>query len=227
MSKRATTSDRILENARKMFNLGGYASTTLAEIASSVRISQGNLTYHFPNKRDLAIKLEQKAQETMKIRWASKVEGPIAEDYMDHLVFAKRLTWNYRFLLRDYALFSDDPNWLENNPYMLSDFEELRHLLKRISDEGLFLDLPDFDFEVLARSLWINSRYWMDHLRELQGRELLGWADFERGLHHHFDLLGFFLSPGAKECFTSAKDTALRFLKRHGTDGEPGALLSS
>ena len=84
MSARTSTPDRILEAARKLFNSKGYATTSLSEIAASVGVSQGNLTYHFPSKSDLAVRLQMAAQETARQRRQTKQDGPIAQDYVDH-----------------------------------------------------------------------------------------------------------------------------------------------
>ncbi len=51
---------------------------------------------------------------------------------------------------------------------------------------------------VLARALWIVSRYWMDHLRELEGLEHVTWADQERGVQHHFAVLLPYLPAAAR-----------------------------
>ncbi|MEM1413082.1 MAG: TetR family transcriptional regulator [Pseudomonadota bacterium] len=214
MTDRLSTPERILESARKLFNQKGYGATTLAEIAADVGIAQGNLTYHFPNKSELALRLEAQAQGEMKVRWERKREGQITDDYIEHLLFAKRLTWSYRFLLRDHPLFSEDPDWLKNNPYMLSDFQELRHLMERLRLSELWCEASGVDVEVLARALWINSRYWMDHLRELENREQLTWDDLERGIDHHLDVLGCFLTPSARDAFAAAKVTALRYVNQ-------------
>ncbi|MEM7023448.1 MAG: helix-turn-helix domain-containing protein [Pseudomonadota bacterium] len=53
MTRRSPTAERIVEAARRRFNQRGYSATSLHEIAASIGISQGNLTYHFPSKRDL------------------------------------------------------------------------------------------------------------------------------------------------------------------------------
>ena len=42
---------------------------------------------------------------------------------------------------------------------------------------------------MLARSLWILSRYWLDHLREMEQRDEIEWEDVERGIEHHFAVL--------------------------------------
>lgn len=185
----ATTRARILEASRRIFNQRGYAATTQAEIAAAVGISQGNLTYHFPTKRDLVAHLEDGARERIRARRASLRTGAIADDYVEHLLFAMSLTREYRFLLRDRAQFGDDRDLLAPDPEMAADFEELRELLRRIEKDGLFRRDLQIDLEVLARSLWIVSRYWLDYLRESETRARITWADQERGIQHHFAVL--------------------------------------
>ena len=57
MSKKVSTADRILEAGRRLFNERGYAATSMGDIAAAVGISKGNLTYHFPTKQTLALRL--------------------------------------------------------------------------------------------------------------------------------------------------------------------------
>jgi hypothetical protein len=57
---------------------------------------------------------------------------------------------------------------------------------------------------VLARSLWIVSRYWMDHLREMEGLDQVTWADQERGFQHHFGVLLPYLTASARRDLESA-----------------------
>lgn len=213
MTDRLKTPQRILNASRRLFNDKGYAATTLAEIASAVGIAQGNLTYHFSTKRDLALRLEEEARQSMQARWNSPRPGPIADDYVEHLLFAMHLTWDNRFLLCDHAQFSDDPQGLQQDPYMKADFEELHGLLTRIASEGYFRRDFQTDLEVLARSLWITSRYWMDHLRELEGIDRITWAELERGVQHHFALLLPCLTASARRDFEAALVMAMRFVR--------------
>ncbi|MEM8661607.1 MAG: TetR family transcriptional regulator [Pseudomonadota bacterium] len=224
MEDRANTPNRILDAARALFNQKGYAATTMAEIAKSIGISPGNLTYHFPSKRDLVVGLRARTQAAMDARWRAKVAGAIADDYIEHLLFAIRLTWDIRFLLQDHALLSDAGDSLENSPYMLSDYEELTELLQRIEAEGLFRKELSLDIEVLSSALWMNSRYWMDHLRELGTATGAPWQDLEAGIRHHITLLGQFLKPKAKSEFESAMESALRFMKSFNYDAASGTI---
>jgi AcrR family transcriptional regulator len=204
MTDRRKTRDRILDASRRLFNEKGYSSTTLAEIATSVGIAQGNLTYHFPTKRELVVELEKKVRQNLRVRRAQYQSTAVADDYVELLLFAMNHAWENRFLLRDHSQFSKDPNALRLDPDMAADLEVLRELLRRMKKEDMFRRDLRIDLGVLARSLWIVSRYWMDHLRELEGLGDVTWADQERGLQHHFAVLLPCLTASARRDMESA-----------------------
>jgi AcrR family transcriptional regulator len=208
MTDRSTTPKRILDASRELFNERGYAATTLAEIAAAVGISPGNLTYHFPTKRDLADRLEQETRDRMRARRRDRRPGTVADDYVEHLLFAMSLSWESRFLLRDRAQLDDDPR--PPDPDMAADLEELRELLERAMEDGFFRRGLPVDLDVLARSLWIVSRYWMDHLRESEGIEQIRWTDQERGIQHHFAVLLPYLTAAARREMEAALGRASR-----------------
>ncbi len=205
MTDRSMTPDRILDASRRLFNEKGYAATTLAEIAASVGIAQGNLTYHFPTKRELAARLEKRVRQSARAQRASYPQrGAVADEYVELILFAMNHTWENRFLLRDYAQFSNDPNALRLDPDMAADLELLHELLGRMKKEEMFRRDLQVDLRVLARSLWIVSRYWMDHLHELEGLEQVTWADQERGVQHHLAVLLPYLTAPARRSLESA-----------------------
>ncbi len=208
MTERSTTPQRILDASRKRFNERGYAATTLAEIAAEVGISPGNLTYHFPTKRHRADRLEQETRDRLRERRRARRPESVADDYVEHLLFAMSLSWESRFLLRDRAQLDDEPR--PPDPDMAADLDELRELLERAMADGFFRrDLP-FDLDVLTRSLWIVSRYWMDHLRESEGVDQIRWADQERGIQHHFAVLLPCLTASARREMEAALERASR-----------------
>jgi len=210
MTSRTSTSDRILEAGRRLFNEKGYASTTLTEIALAIGISQGNLTYHFPTKRDLAIRLEEQARSRAKTRRANLTPGAIEDDYVEHLLFAMDLTWDNRFLLRDRALYTSLPFAKQAESETEADFHELHGLVIRIKKEGMFRNDLELDLKVLTRSLWIVSRYWMDYLRDSEGLEQITWADQERGIQQHFAVLLPCLLAPARRSFEAALERESR-----------------
>jgi AcrR family transcriptional regulator len=204
MTDRSSTRDRILDASRRLFNEKGYAGTTLAEIAAAVGIAEGNLWYHFRTKRDLVVALEARARQSTQAHRAAYPRGAVADDYVEGVLFSMNLAWDNRFLLRDHMQFSSDPNVLRRDPDMAADLEGLHELLLRMSKEGMLRRDLRVDLQVLARSLWIVSRYWMDHLRELEGLDEVTWADWERGFQHHFAVLLPYLTAPARRELESA-----------------------
>lgn len=211
MSTNIKTSQKILDASRTLFNEKGYAATSVAEIAALLGISPGNLTYHYPSKFDLVLGLEKSVQQKMEARWAASQEHEIEDDYVEHLIFAMKLTWDNRFLLRDRAQYSKEGNESDANSYMQQDLKELESLVNRIKKSQYFRSDLDFDQAILARTLWITSRYWLDHLRELEGMQKLKWADIERGVRHHFAVLAPYLTDDAHTRFSKALDGAIRY----------------
>lgn len=203
-----TTAERIAGAALRRFNRQGYASTTLTEIARDVGISQGNLTYHFPTKLDLANHLSEAVRVATEARRARPSTGDLADDYVEQLRFAMEMTWNYRFLMRDRGIFADADAVVPPSPILVAAFEERRNLIERINQEGLFLASAELDLDMLARSLWILSRYWMDHLREMEQCDEIEWADVERGIRHHFALLLPTMNAAGRRRFVAALDRA-------------------
>ena len=53
--------EHILESALVLFNTNGIDAVTTRDIARKAKISQGNLTYHFPAKNDIVLALVQVA----------------------------------------------------------------------------------------------------------------------------------------------------------------------
>lgn len=201
MSKQ-TTAERILEAGRELFNVRGFAATSLNDIAKVVGISKGNLSYHFPTKMALAEKLRDDTRLAASERRANLVPGDVAQDYVDHLLFAMDLTWNSRFLLRDSAEFSDD--FRGEDTELMADFDELYHLLQRIKQAEMFRAGEAEDLKTLCRSIWIVSRYWMDYLREVEGKKEITWAEQSEGIKHHFAVLLPCLKQKARQKFEIA-----------------------
>jgi len=206
MKKRSATASRILDASRRAFNAKGYAATSVTEIAASLDMSQGNLTYHFPTKRELASALEEDVLSLMRDHRAARKTGALADDYIDHLLFGMQLTWRYRFLLRDRIHYAGEPIGQRPDSELTADYDGLVALLKRIENEDMFLPDNGQNIDVLGRSLWIVSRYWVDYLRELEGLEQVSWADQKRGIQHHLAVLFPYLKASARRQFEAALD---------------------
>lgn len=214
------TRERILDASRRLFNEKGYAAATLAEIAASVGISQGNLTYHFPTKRQIVAELQSRMSQKLREQRERHRRGAITDDYAELLLFAMNHASENRFLLRDRAQLAADRAALPLEADIADDLQGLYALLTRARKEGLFRRDLEIDLGVLARSLWIVSRYWMDSLSEIEHIDELGWDDLERGVRHHFAVLLPCLTAPARRDFESALQRAWI---RAGTEDPPRA----
>lgn len=205
MSDRSPTRDRILETSRRLFNEKGFARTTLAEIAADVGIAEGNLWYHFRTKLDLVDALKDELRAVLRAHRSAYPSGrPIAEDYVECVLLSMRYQCDHRFLLRDYLQFSADRRPIRLDPEMAADFELLHELLGRIDKDGFLRRDLSIDLDVLTRSLFIVSRYWIDHLQEQEGQDHIGWADQIRGFRHHLALLLPQLTAAGRRSFQEA-----------------------
>ena len=208
MREPSPTALRIIEAGRKLFNANGYGETSLSQIAASVGISQGNLTYHFPTKRQLAHHIQHEAKARAAAHQHDRTPQSVASDYVDHLISGMDLTWRYRFLFRDRAQFISDQKDDDPNAALIADFAALRALIQRLEDEGHFLSDPARDLAELTRSLWIVSRYWMNFLSEIEELVEITWRDQERGVQQHLALLRPALTPEACDAFDAAIENA-------------------
>lgn len=56
----ASTKENICEAAKRLFNEKGYYNVSLREIAESAGTTIGNLTYHFPQKEELILAIQDR-----------------------------------------------------------------------------------------------------------------------------------------------------------------------
>lgn len=213
MNSRRSTADQIIEASLKLFNEQGYAATSLNEIAQSIGISQGNLSYHFPTKRDLVSRIEDNVRALAQARRARLRPGNVADAYVERLLFGMKLAWNHRFLLRDRAQYQRGPDTPLSE--WTASFEEFRALMVRMDREGLFRKGAVEDLEALTRAIWIIGRYWMDYLHDAEGRREISWEDQKRCVEHHFAVLLPCLIASAKTQFEAALAHAAQFAKAH------------
>lgn len=213
MYSKPSTADQIINASLKLFNEQGYAATSLSEIARSVGISQGNLTYHFPTKRDLVRRIENDVRAQAQARRARLRPGNVADAYVERLLFGMKLAWNYRFLLRDRTQYKRGPDTPLSE--WTASFEEFRALMFRMEREGLFRKGAVEDLEALTRAIWIIGRYWMDYLHDAEGRTEISWEDQKRCVEHHFAVLLPCLTASAKRQFEAALAHADRFSDAH------------
>jgi len=107
------TKERILLGALDLFNLDAASEVTTNDIARTLKMSPGNLYFHYKNKEQIVRELFKRlAQETILIwkpqtKLARKHEKIQLVDFIDKNL---QLYWKYRFFHRElYTLRKKDP----------------------------------------------------------------------------------------------------------------------
>jgi len=207
MHNRLTTRERILEAALKLFNENGYAATSQIDIAKEVGIAKGNLTYHFATKQALAVELEKRARaQAMERRNSGSPGLSFVDLYVETIWFGLSDWWSYRFLYRDHAQYQDNTVSQKPNQPMNADIQKIHASLQKMKANSMLRTNYVPDLQVLARTLFMVTRFWLDHLRETEGHVEFSSADQRRGLEHHFAVLLPNLTAGARRQFEAALD---------------------
>lgn len=125
------TKDRILDTALHLFNERGLSKVTLRTIASTMNISQGNLSYHYKKREDIISALYYKLVERID---QGMEENKVREITINALLDTSELIMNslfeYRFLLLDFVQI------MRENPEIKKHFLEMS---ERRKAEFLFL----------------------------------------------------------------------------------------
>jgi AcrR family transcriptional regulator len=209
MHNRLTTRERILEASLKLFNENSYAATSLADIATEVGIARGNLTYHFATKKELALAHEERARaQARERRNSGSLRSSFVDSYVETIWFGLSDWWHYRFLYRDYAQYQDNVVSQQHAPIqpMNADIQKIHASLQKMSRTFMLRTGYVPDLQVLARSLFMVTRFWLDHLRETEGQIEFSSEDQRRGLEHHFAVLLPNLTAEARRKFEAALD---------------------
>ncbi|MEB3300001.1 MAG: TetR/AcrR family transcriptional regulator [Candidatus Sericytochromatia bacterium] len=87
----SATPSAIVAAAAELFRKHGYAGTSIQQVSAAAGLSKGNLTYHFPSKRELFEAVQQEALRYVEERVMERsfAEGPDTLSSLEE--FARRL----------------------------------------------------------------------------------------------------------------------------------------
>ncbi|PHN01659.1 TetR/AcrR family transcriptional regulator [Flavilitoribacter nigricans] len=164
-----TTKDLILQASLCLFNQEGFETTSARQIARVVRISQGNLRYHYPSKEAIGQQLfDQFYREycdILETSSAQKHEVSIA-DMLDTYLKLFTLYDEYRFILQD--LWSLTRSLPAIKKTLQLDYEKRRaalaELLAGLAAAGQ-LETPDSPglFEAIISQQLFLGECWLSH----------------------------------------------------------------
>ena len=201
------TRERILDVALRLFNDFGEPNVNTTLISEEMKISPGNLYYHFKNKDDIINCIFQEFEREMDQLLAVPTgRSANVEDawLFLHLLFEQ--IWKYRFFYRDLN------NLLANNRTLEIKFKELlnekvqvaRRLCEGLQSAGELSANPR-ELEALATNMVVVATYWLSYSYVLDPRRsnepaVVGEA-LQRGCYQTMALTAPYLRGDARALF--------------------------
>lgn len=206
------TRDRILETARELFNARRFGNVTTAELASECGIAEGNLWYHFKNKRALLEAITERFLHDVEDRLARLPSDPdrILEQYADMLSVLMSEIRQYRFLYRDQADYGEHTdNLLERLPGIYRDTQAQFRAFFHGMIKGGHLSLSQHETTALATNSVMILRYHLEFLRESGQDSDIGSGVVGSAVEQHLTLFEEALTSEARKTLRVALDLAL------------------
>jgi AcrR family transcriptional regulator len=162
------TRERILDAAAALFNAQRYGNVTTAMLAKAAGLSEGNLWYHFPEKRAILDAISERflVQCARRLTIVPKRENVLAQ-YADYLHVLAEEIRDFQFMYRDQA------DYGEHSAVILATlpttYRETIGQFRRFLDAMRLekhLDLARDKIEPLAVNIVIVLRFYMEFARE-------------------------------------------------------------
>ena len=198
------TAERILEVSLELFNRFGEPNVSTTLISAELRISPGNLYYHYPAKDELINSLYDRYERALGELLASADGVENVEDawLFVHMLF--ELIWKYRFLYRDLN------DLLSKNRRLETHFQfVLKNKSRAVAAvlDGLTLGqavrIDTREAEPVASAMVVVLTYWLSFEYVRDPRKALepesASAALSRGAYHVLTLLMPYLEPQARE----------------------------
>ncbi len=198
------TAERILEVTLELFNRFGEPNVSTTLISAELRISPGNLYYHYPAKDELINSLFQRYERSLGelLGAASGVRNVEDAWFFMHSLF--ELIWQYRFLYRDLNDLLSKNRLLETHfQTVLEDkARAVRSLLSGMERAGaLKIDSrevgPTSTSMVVVLTYWLSFEYVRDPRRALEPES--AQAALLRGAQHVLNLLMPYLQADQRQ----------------------------
>ena len=156
------TKEKILYTATKVFNQKGYNAVNLREIAESLGISRGNLTYHFLTKEDLLAEIVNELWRKIGNAKNRTMKVPSFKNMHD------QIQWYFK-IQKEYAFVFLDPHVQTHRVVR----DQFKAMIERTIDDfhrmialGIQIGTVKREaipgtYHYLALSIWMISFYWL------------------------------------------------------------------
>ena len=155
------TRDKLLKNSLELFNRKGFVEVTTSLLASSAKVREGTLWYHFKSKKSLVeshIELF-KTNIDLELETINKID---LENLIKKLFSNYYFNWDFRYLFRDNLInyFSSDQSLADklNNLNQIR-FNKIKEEALLGRDIGIF-NFKDNELEDLSEIIFLVADNW-------------------------------------------------------------------
>ena len=198
--KPSRTAERILEVALDLLNRFGEPNVSTTLISAEMRISPGNLYYHYPAKDELINRLFDRYEHALNALLQAADNVRHVEDawLFFHMLF--ELIWKYRFLYRDLN------DLLSKNRRLEMHFQDvLANKTRAVQSvlNGLTMRIEPRQAAPVATAMVVVLTYWLSYEYVREPRNALeaesAGASMMRGAFHVLSLLVPYLEPAQQD----------------------------
>lgn len=201
------TKDRILNGALELFNADGATEVTTNDIARELKMSPGNLYFHFKNKEQIVRELFKKcAVETITV-WKPQTRMAKTKQKIQLIDFVDRnlaLYWKYRFFHREmYILRKKDPElsklW---HKHLKKTSLMMIILYKHWVKSGHMVPIQSkYEMEFVGELLFVASNSFMQFFETADRTGAPNTKTIEKARRHILRMLMPYLSDETKDGF--------------------------
>ena len=198
------TAERILEVTLELFNRFGEPNVSTTLISAELRISPGNLYYHYPAKDELINSLFDRYEKALNelLNAADGVRNVEDAWLFFHMMF--ELIWGHRFLYRDLNDLLSKNRRLETHfQFVLKNKTRAVEAVLSGLTRGSAMRLARADSAAVATAMVVVLTYWLSYEYVREPRKALepenAAATLARGAWHVLSMLGPYLEPEARE----------------------------
>ena len=198
------TAERILEVTLDLFNRFGEPNVSTTLISAELRISPGNLYYHYPAKDELINSLFDRYEKALNdlLQAADSVRNIEDAWLFFHMLF--ELIWQYRFLYRDLNDLLSKNRRLETHfQFVLKNKSRAVQQVLSALSVGSTMRVDRRQAEAAANAMVVVLTYWLSYEYVRDPRKALepenAAAALARGAYHVLCLLMPYLDAASQE----------------------------
>lgn len=156
------TKEKIIAKAIQLFNKNGFGAVSLFEIANSLSMSRGNLTYHFKDKDQLLLTIANDVWDKLEKKRQESVQLPSFKNLHNEIQLYYQYQQDYAFIFMDHHVLT--------HPMIKDHFRKMTNRSIEYSKNiiAFSIELGNMKEEAfpglynnLAMTTWMSAFFWL------------------------------------------------------------------